>query len=80
MDIPSPASVPANPSKLLGRLRAAIRLRHCSQHTEESYVAWVCRFILFHGKRNPMEMGAAEINRFLTHLVVAGHVIASRQN
>src|SRR5262249_42091966 len=47
---------------------------------EEAYVDWIRRFILFHGKRHPLEMGALEINRFLTHLAVAGHVGASTQN
>jgi integron integrase len=65
---------------LLDRLRAAIRVRHYSLRTEEAYVAWVRRFILFHDKRHPLEMGAADINRFLTHLAVEGHVSASTQN
>ncbi len=66
--------------KLLDRLRAAIRLRHDSLRTAEAYVAWVRRFILFHGKRHPLDMGAAEINRFPTHLAVEGHVSASTQS
>jgi len=48
--------------------------------TEDCYADWVKRFILFHGKRHPQEMGAAEINAFLTHLAVEGHVSASTQN
>src|SRR5437763_16377932 len=82
-----PASVPSlpptagpQPPRLLDRLREAIRVRHYSLRTEEAYVDWVRRFILFHGKRHPVEMGAEEINRFLTHLAVAGHVSASTQN
>ncbi len=55
-------------------------MRHYSLRTEESYVAWIRRFILFHGKRHPLEMGAAEINAFLTHLAVEGRVSASTQN
>src|SRR5437588_5507688 len=78
---PSPTAGPAPGSpKLLDRLRDAIRLRHYSLRTEEAYVAWVRRFILYHGKRHPREMGAAEINAFLTHLAVEGHVSASTQN
>lgn len=45
-----------------------------------SIVDWIRRFILFHGKRHPLEMGAAEINQFLTHLAVNGRVSASTQN
>jgi integron integrase len=71
---------PAQPPRLLDRVRAAIRLRHYSLRTEEVYAQWVRRFILFHNKRHPLEMGAAEINQFLTHLAVEGHVSASTQN
>jgi integron integrase len=55
-------------------------VRHYSLRTEEAYVAWARRFILFHHKRHPLEMGAVEINAFLTHLAVEGHVSASTQN
>lgn len=55
-------------------------LRHYSIRTEEAYVDWIRRFILFHYKRHPNDMGAQEINQFLTHLAVAGHVAASTQN
>jgi len=68
------------PAKLLDRVRAAIRARHYSLRTEEAYVGWVRRFILFHRKRHPAEMGEAEINQFLTHLAVAENVAASTQN
>jgi integron integrase len=84
--VPSPAPSPTagptggQPPRLLNRVRAAVRLRHYSLRTEEAYVAWVRRFILYHGKRHPLEMGAAEINAFLTHLAVEGHVSASTQN
>jgi integron integrase len=70
----------ARPPKLLDRLREAIRLRHYSRRTEEAYVAWATRYIYFHGVRHPAAMGAAEINAFLTHLAVEGHVSASTQN
>jgi integron integrase len=75
------ARVPsARPPKVLDRLREAIRARHYSLRTEEAYVGWVRRFILFHNKRHPTEMGESEINRFLTHLAVAENVAASTQN
>lgn len=55
-------------------------MRHYSVRTEEAYVSWIKRFILFHGKRHPLEMGADEITRFLSTLAVQGHVSASTQN
>jgi integron integrase len=55
-------------------------VRHYSPRTEEAYVHWIKRFIFFHHKRHPAEMGAAEINQFLTHLAVDAHVSASTQN
>jgi len=68
------------PPRLLDRVREANRLRHGSRSTEKSYVAWIRRFILFHGKRHPAEMGAAEVAQFLTSLAVEGKVAASTQN
>jgi site-specific recombinase XerD len=65
---------------LLDRVREACRVRHYSRRTEEAYAAWIRRFIFFHDKRHPREMGTAEINAFLTHLAVDGHVSASTQN
>ncbi len=67
-------------SKLLGRVRDVIRRKHYSIRTEEAYLQWIKRFILFHDKRHPQEMGAPEIERFLTHLAVNRHVAASTQN
>jgi site-specific recombinase XerD len=61
-------------------VREAIRLKHYSYKTEQTYVDWVYRFILFHGKRHPKDMGASEIEAFLTHLAVQRHVAASTQN
>jgi integron integrase len=66
--------------RLLDRVRGAIRAHHYSRRTEEAYVAWIRRYILFHGKRHPSEMGAPEITRFLTSLAVDGKVAASTQN
>jgi len=57
-----------------------IRTRHYSIRTEESYLQWVRRFILFHGKRHPADMGAPELEAFLTHLAVERSVAASTQN
>src|SRR3954470_11206955 len=76
--LPNPTSPP--PPKLLDRVRQACRVRHYSIRTEDAYHDWVKRYILFHNKRHPLEMGAAEINQFLTHLAVEGHVSASTQN
>ena len=75
-----PAASAPQPPRLLDRVRAACRLRHYSLRTEEAYVAWIKRFILFHHKRHPLDMGAAEINAFLTDLAVVGRVSASTQN
>jgi integron integrase len=61
-------------------LREAIRIRHYSLRTEDTYVDWVRRFILFHGKRHPRELGAPEVQAFLSHLAVERQVAASTQN
>ena len=71
---------PAPKPKLLDRLRDAIRVRHYSIRTEDAYVQWVRRFIFFHNKRHPDEMGRAEVEAFLTHLAVEGKVAAATQN
>jgi integron integrase len=68
------------PRKLLDQVRDAIRLKHYSYRTEETYVQWIRRFILFHNKRHPNEMGVPEIEAFLTHLAIAGNVTANTQN
>jgi len=70
----------SQPPKLLDRVRERIRFKHYSLRTEDSYVQWIKRFILFHGKRHPAEMGAVEVEAFLTHLAVEGNVAASTQN
>jgi hypothetical protein len=61
-------------------VRDAIRLKHYSYRTEETYVHWIRRFILFHDKRHPKVMGSPEIEQFLTHLAVEEKVVASTQN
>lgn len=68
------------PPKLLDQVRDRIRRKYYSLRTEEAYVHWIKRFIFFHGKRHPRELGAAEVEKFLTHLAVAGRVSASTQN
>ena len=68
------------PPKLLERMRIHLRTRHYSIRTETAYLDWVRRFILFHDKRHPAEMGAAEVAAFLTHLAVDRQVSASTQN
>jgi integron integrase len=68
------------PRKLLDQLRDAIRLKHYAYRTEETYVQWVRRYILFHDKQHPNQMGRVEIEAFLTHLAVHGQVAASTQN
>ncbi len=66
--------------KLLDQLREVLRLKHYSYRTEQAYLRWIQRFILFHNKRHPREMGAPEIQAFLAHLAVEGNVSASTQN
>ena len=68
------------PTKLLERVRHAIRMKHYSIRTEQAYVSWVKRYILFHNKRHPAMMGKAEIEGFLTHLAMDLEVSASTQN
>src|SRR5919205_4572144 len=66
--------------RLLDRVHSVARMRHLSLGTERAYSDWVRRFILFHRKRHPYEMGADEIRQFLSHLAVEGKVAASTQN
>src|SRR5262245_33521403 len=66
--------------RLLDRVRQALGTRHYSRRTEKAYVHWIKRYIFFHGKRHPAEMGAAEVTAFLTSLAVQGKVAASTQN
>ena len=70
----------AAPPKLLDQVRDRIRVKHYSIRTETQYVQWIRRFILFHGKRHPRDMGAKEMEAFLTHLAVERNVSASTQN
>jgi hypothetical protein len=75
----SDQSIP-KPKKLLDQIRDAIRLKHYSYITEKTYVHWAKRYILFYNKRHPAEMGAEEVEAFLTHLAKAGNVSSSTQN
>lgn len=80
--------MPANPSsansasspRLLEQVRARIRFKHYSLRTEQAYTDWIRRFIRHFGKKHPRDMGAKEVEEFLSHLAVAGRVSASTQN
>ena len=66
--------------KLLGQVRAALRLRHYSRRTEEAYTRWIERYVRFHGTRHPAEMGSREVSAFLASLAIHSRVSASTQN
>ena len=66
--------------RLLDQVRAAIETLHYSRRTQETYVQWIKRFIIFSGKRHPREVGAPEVTSFLSHLAVDGRVAAATQN
>ncbi|HEY9906535.1 MAG TPA: phage integrase N-terminal SAM-like domain-containing protein [Thermosynechococcaceae cyanobacterium] len=68
------------PESCSTRCRDAIRVKHYSYSTEKTYVYWIRRFILFHNKRHPNELGTPEVTQFLTHLAVTEHVAATTQN
>lgn len=67
-------------ARLLNQVRDATRRLHYSIRTEDAYAAWIKRFIVFHGKRHPLEIGEPEVVAFLTQLVVQRDVAASTQN
>src|SRR4051812_1667136 len=73
-------SPPDNKPKLLEQMRDVLRCRHYSYRTEQTYLDWVRRFILFNGKRHPGEMAEREVMAFLTSLARDGKVAASTQN
>ena len=75
----TPTLAPAKP-KLLDRVSWHLRVKHYSIRTEQVYIDWIRRYILFHRKRHPEEMGEDEIAQFLTHLAVEKNVAASTQN
>ncbi|MEO8306977.1 MAG: phage integrase N-terminal SAM-like domain-containing protein [Pseudomonadota bacterium] len=66
--------------RLLDQVRTAIRVRHYSYRTEQQYVGWIRRYIVFHHLRHPSEMGAPEIECFLSHLARDRNVSASTQS
>ena len=78
--MPNITSEPAQSKKILDQVSDAIRLKHYSYRTEQTYKEWIKRYILFHKKRHPAEMGAPEIQAFLSHLAVEKRVAASTQN
>ena len=70
----------STPPKLLDQVRDKIRVKHYSIRTEKQYLQWIKRFIFFHGKQHPRDLGAAEVESFLSHLATEGNVSASTQN
>ncbi|MGH2348067.1 MAG: site-specific integrase, partial [bacterium] len=77
---PESPDMAAPPTGRFDRVRQAIRARHYSPRTEQAYLAWIARFVRFHDKRRPEDMGEPEVNEFLTHLAVDERVAASTQN
>jgi|SRR5271169_7198334 len=77
---PREGFIPNPKLKLLEQVSEVMRFKHYSISTETTYREWIKRFILFHGKRHPREMGAAEVERFLSDLAVRRKVAASTQN
>ena len=70
----------AKSPKLLDQVREVIRMKHYSYRTENTYVDWIKRFILFHDKRHPKEMGAEEVQEYITYLANERQVASSTQN
>lgn len=75
----TPAPPPAAP-RLLDAVRECIRVRHYSVRTERTYTHWIARYIRFHGRRHPRDLGAYEVTAFLSSLANQGHVAAATQN
>jgi len=73
-------SIHNRPKKLLDQVREVMRVKHYSIRTEQAYIRWIKKFILFHGKRHPSEMGEPEVEAFLTWLATEGNVAKSTQN
>src|SRR5262249_46681185 len=72
--------LPTGKPKLLDQVRDVIRRKHYSIRTEQAYIDWIRRFIIYHGKRHPAEMAEKEVAEFLTHLARDLNVAASTQN
>lgn len=79
-DIPRLSNGSTAPARLLDQVRERLRLKHYSIHTEKSYVDWIRRYILFHDKRHPRDLGATHVERFLTNLAVDRELSASTRN
>ncbi len=77
---PQPTDVPPSPPRLLDRVRGVLRARHYSPRTEDAYVAWIRRFVLFHGKKHPDALGVPDVAGYLSHLASRRQVSASTQN
>ena len=73
-------TTPTQPKKLLDQVRDKIRFKHYSLSSENTYLSWIKQFILYHGKRHPVDMGAAEVEAFLTYLATQRQVSSSTQN
>ena len=67
-------------TRLMDQVRKVLRYHHYSFSTEKSSVAWILKYIRFHNRRHPQDMGRAEIEKFLSHLVIDRNVSASTQN
>ena len=67
-------------TKLLDQVRHAVRVRHLSHRTEEAYLSWIKKYIFFHDKQHPIQMGESHVSEFLTHLAVKNRVASSTQN
>lgn len=76
-DIPTP--LPANPTRLMDRLRAFMRARHMAYRTEKTYCTWILDFIRYHKRKHPEQMGADEVNAWLSHLANNRHVAINTQ-
>lgn len=66
--------------RLLDQVRNCLRVKHYSTRTEDAYLQWIRRYIFFHGKKHPREMGGAQVETFLSHLATDAGVAASTQN
>ncbi len=77
---PAQAVVQGQSPRLLDQVAIAATARHLSLNTRKAYIRWTRRFVIFHGRRHPCDLGVVEVNAFLTHLAVEGHVSASTQN
>ena len=76
----TPPSPPFNAPRLIVQVRESLRSLHYSLRTEETYLHWIRRFLRFHGKRDPLDLGAPEVAAFLSHLALEAHVSAATQN